>query len=147
VYRNVHVVQYKKWQSKKQPNPSDFLLRPGESGLSVNWERYCSSNEIFIKLGLIKNKAGSAYLNPKEFKAIIIKVKDIRSIELLSGQFVNVVHKPEVDNRAHAEIQCELNDEEVRLKLCEIVEGYENPLIIPDMDIIEPALQQRRETL
>ena len=143
IFRNVHVMQSRKWHNTKTPNTSDFALRPDERGLSVNWDKYCTTNDIFIMIGLRKTKSGKDYQNPSDYKLIKLNVGDVRKISLLITEIIDVLHRPELNNKAHSEICCE-DEDEIRLKLCELVESYEDPIIKPDIPMLIVELEKRR---
>ena len=145
VYRNVPLFFYQKWSSKRRPNESDFMLREGESGLSVNWNKYCTPEENFVLIGLKKSAKSGKYLDPKTFRAIILNVGDVRSLNLTSNEPINIIHKPLKEptiNIAHAEILCE-DEDEFRLKLCELIESYPDPFLKPDFNKVIEELKKR----
>jgi len=154
VFRNIHVIQYKKWQPQGiRPNESDFSHRyingEREDGLSVNWEKYCSIETAFILLGLQKRKDGVSYIDPKEFKLIKLNVGDIRELDILSDSDILVIHDPIEDNIGHSLI-CfdEYIEDQVRLKLCELVESYTNRIEYPtDFSIILKEIEKRKKQM
>lgn len=143
VFRNVHCAQYNKWIAKRIPNESDFSLKPNEDGLSVNWQHYCNINEVFILLGTQKNKK-QEFRNPKEFKVIKFNVGDLRNLNLLIDNYIDVKHDPQVENYAHS-LVCYRDDEEVRLKLCDMVSSLDPPLLSINFDDIEDELEVKRK--
>ena len=103
VYRNIHVMQSRKWVNYRRPNETDFSLKSGEEGLSVNWDKYCTLVGIFVLLGLQKLKDGINYRNPRDFKVMKFNVGEIRDIKLVNNEIVDIIHKPELNNKAHAD--------------------------------------------
>ncbi len=110
VFRNVSVGQVNNWaKGKRRPNPADFVLKEEEEGLSVNWDKYFNINDIFVNIGLKKTKKDQTkYLDPKAFRVIKFNVGDLRNIELITNNHVNVIYKlffePPLCNRPHTEI-------------------------------------------
>lgn len=140
VLRNVHFAQYKRWNAKRIPTESDFTLRPNEDGLSVNWEKYCSLNSAFLLLGVQKDKNDN-FRNPSDFKILRLNVGQIR--RLVSDDSVDVKHNPLAINHAHS-LVCYEDEEEIRLKLCDLVATVENPLLTIDFKEIEGTLEAVR---
>lgn len=144
IFRNIHCASYKKWSPKRRPNEADF--RFDKDGMSVTWEKYCTLTELFIIIGLQKNKSGQ-YRNPKEFKVIKFNVKQLRNLILSTGETLKVIYSPTEENIGHSLVCCpneELLDE-VRLKLCDMVETFEEPLIQPDIEVVNNLLLNKRE--
>ena len=143
VFRNVTIIQFKQWKND-QPNPSDFMLREGETGLSVNWDKYCTIDEVVYGIGMSLTKKRTQYQDPRTYKIIKFGVADIRLIKLMEdGESLDVIHCPD-DNRpkpldiAHSEIRLVVDDE-VRLKLSELVKSYDPPVVEIDLN---PILQK-----
>ncbi len=141
VFRNIHCAQHKKWKAKRTPNESDFSLRPGEDGLSVNWDKYCSLAHAFILVGIQKDR-NLQFRNPAEFKIIKLNIGEVRNLSTL-GMEVDVRHDPLQDNKAHSLI-CYEDAEEIRLKLCDLVSNTEQPLLTIDFELINNQLEERR---
>lgn len=118
IFRNIHCASYKKWFPKRRPNEADF--RFDKDGMSVTWEKYCTLTELFIILGLQKNKSGQ-YRNPKGFKVIKFNVKELRNLVLSTGETLDVMYAPTKENIGHSLVCCPSDElvDEVRLKLCE----------------------------
>jgi hypothetical protein len=147
VYRNVPTIHIGRWVSSRQPKESDFTLREGEIGLSVNWDKYCTLNEAFVKIGLERTPKNPAiYRNPKDFKVIKINVGDLRKIKLLSEVPVTVIHDPidiPVANRSHSLI-CSEDQDEFRLKLCDLISSFEDIFENPNFEEVDAELVIRR---
>lgn len=145
VYRNIHFSQLKKYKPKRRPNETDFI--PGEDGLSVNWDKYCTIDYAFILIGLHKKNNGN-YLKPNEFQIIRFNVGELRDIKLVDDKRIDdVVHDPQIENKSHS-LVCFNDDEEIRLKMCDIVEAdYDNRVLKPDSfpKIDEKLLKLREE--
>ena len=146
VFRNIHFSQYKKWtDSKRRPDESDFILRidpatgQKETGLSVKWDKYCTVHSIFVNKGLGKTRNGKD-VNPKDFKVVKLNVGDIRNIKLLTDEKIDVIHKPEPNNDSHSEICCE-DEDEIRLKLCDLVQSYQNAVLVPNFDEVNTEIE------
>ena len=120
VLRQVPVIQTGP-SGRRVPNETAFKLRPGENGLSVNWEKYLDVKGNYILLGLTFNK-NNTFIDYTAFKIFRLEVGYIRSV---SG-VTDVLHDPvfrgdpapvgQPNNRAHSLIICD-DDEEVRTKL------------------------------
>ena len=119
VYRNVHRMKFKDWETPRTPNEADFSLRENETYLSSNWNKYCTELDIFIMLGLQKTPKGN-WRDFMEFKSIKLSVGKLRGMQLTEPNAVLVNHKPEDDNHSHSAIITE-DDVEFRLKLCDLV--------------------------
>lgn len=129
VYRQVltfsHLLNGK--SPRRFPNETQFELRDGEIGLSVNWDKYITVQDNFILLGLTHNKLGEylEYTSFKIFKFPVVFPKKIEGIK-------DVLHKPIFNgnpaplglpnNQSHSEIVYE-NDEEIWLKLSDYCES------------------------
>jgi hypothetical protein len=108
---------------RRVPNETAFKLRPGENGLSVNWEKYLDIKHNYILLGITFNKINT-FIDYTAFKIFRLEVGYIRSI---SG-VTDVLHDPvfrgdpspvgQPNNQAHSLIICN-DDEEVRIKLAD----------------------------
>jgi hypothetical protein len=142
VFRDIHFTVFKKWsENKRKPNEADFI--PDPDGLSVNWETYCTPEERFVIIGTSK-KANGDYKNHKEFKAIRFNVGLIRSITTIEGDNIDVIHDPQEDNYSHSLIYYSEDDEEIRVKLCDIVhENYDSMVLKPsDFPSIEKQIEK-----
>lgn len=139
VLRNVHCAQYKKWKARRIPKETEFSLRIGEDGLSVIWEERCNLTRLFIIIGYSKNRKNTAFLNPEEFKVIRFNVGYLRNLTQSTDNKVDVIYNPRPENDAHSLVLYS-DDEEIRIKLCELVEGQEAPLISIDYQIIQEEL-------
>jgi hypothetical protein len=147
VFRNIHFISYKKWEPKRRPNETDFVF--DEDGMSVTWETKCDIVELFVILGMSKSRKGN-FLNPKEFKVIKLNVGDLRTLELSNDYKLDVHHSPTPENIGHASVVCQnFSDEiitEIRLKLCDMVEKFEQTLHEPDYSEVQKILHTRKET-
>lgn len=136
ILKRVNVAEIKnRWSSKRRPSEVDFMHRiidgEREDGISTQWEKYCSLTELFIRVGVQKNRKDE-YMNPKHFKAIKLNVGDIRALEVLID--VDVIHSPlSPDDYGHSLICFEEDgSDEVRLKLCDLVENHPGNLYYPE---------------
>ncbi len=142
VYRNISFFQWKKHKPKNRPNEADFV--PDSDGLSVNWDRYCSLTQAAVLLGLNKNAKGN-FINPRDFRIIKFNVGELRKITLSDGDGIkDVIHDPLLNNYSHSLI-CFDDDEEIRLKICDLVEAqYVDLVLTPNYEEVEAILEQER---
>ena len=142
VFRNTPLFQFKQWsENKRRPNEADFI--PDLDGLSVNWEKYCTLEEVFILIGLSKNRSGN-YLDQRNFKTIQFNVGVLRSLTRLEGDPIDVIHDPKENNYSHSLVCYSEDEEEIRVKLCELVhQNYESMVMKPaDFSSIEKQIEK-----
>lgn len=109
-------------KNRRFPNESHFELREGETGLSVNWDKYMDVEKNYLLLSLTKSPKSGNFLDHSMFKIFKYPVRLFRSISKINS----VKHVPifngdpsEVglpNNRAHSEV-CYENDIEICVKL------------------------------
>lgn len=145
VFRQVPVMHLTKISKKKRiPNEANF--KPDPDGLSVNWEKYCSSNRCYQLLGLTHNRKGE-FINITSFKLIKLNVGDIRDINGIN----DIIHDPtpyrgvgKPQNDGHALIKYN-DDAEIRLKLAD----YASDKLVekPDFAQLENEIAQLKKRL
>ncbi|QXP56214.1 hypothetical protein H0I25_00020 [Cellulophaga sp. HaHa_2_95] len=147
VYRQTTPRQRSGTKKRKFPNESHFELRHGESGLSVNWDKYITIEENFILIAITKSSKGN-YLDHSIFRIFKYPVSLFRSIDLIE----DVIHKPEFhgnphpkgkpNNQSHSEVIYE-NDIEIFVKLCSYCdEEYENAYCDFDLNSINDKVSE-----
>jgi hypothetical protein len=85
-------------------NPGLIRLRPGEHGMSVDWNKYSTPEET-------RNRAKV----PADNGVVSFPVGGVRKIP-----FQEVLHAPIPQNQAHAEIIGDKKDPEIRLRFMQI---------------------------
>jgi hypothetical protein len=145
VFRNIRYSSWSKKPNKRRPIEADFILDDGEDGLSVNWDKYCDLEKCFILIGLIRTQRG--FLPIGDWKVIRFNVGALRGIALSDEKKVeDVVYDPKPKNNSHSLVLYE-NDEEIRVKLCEIVERDYDKMVhkCPDYNKVQEKLETLRE--
>jgi hypothetical protein len=121
--RHVPVLQTLKDTEKRRfPTEAHFVLKDGEDGLSVNWDKYSSPERGLIVVGLMKGING-------EFRKIdaLLNFQIPSHICIASGINVQIEHKPlfhdnpsevgQPNNKAHAEVLYTNEDLDVMVNL------------------------------
>ncbi len=86
--------------------PGVFRLKEGENGMSVDWEKYATPEDTWMRAR-----------DPNANGVISLNVGKVRSIP---EQIV--YHAPVAGNRAHSEIAGKKNDTEIRAKYKDLAE-------------------------
>lgn len=154
VYRQAHASILSKMPSdKKKRFPNEAHFKPDSDGLSVNWSRYLSPEEVYHLIGLSFKLGTTDFKDYKAFKIFKLPVEIIRSIEGIE----DVVHTPVLNgnpapigspnNYAHASIIYQ-DDEEIRLKLSDYCQFlYDDSYIPIDIPLLEIEINELRGRL
>ena len=148
VFRNVHFTQ----RTGRIPNEAAFKLRQGETGLSVNWDKYIDVKGCYILIGLSYSNSNK-FNDYTAFKIFKLQVEYIRSIDGIN----DVIHMPvfngapppigKPNNQAHSEILC-IDDEEVRVKLADYCHNnYANSLCDFKVTSLEEEIKALKQRL
>ncbi|MES1181654.1 MAG: hypothetical protein ABUL44_02555 [Flavobacterium sp.] len=140
-------IRYSGWSKQNKKRPQEACFSPIPDGLSVNWEKHCELENVFVILGSSKNIGNGKYKDFREFKAIKFKVAEIRNIQLLEPFEIDVIHDPQPDNYSHSLVRYDENSEEIRIKLADIVEAQYDLIVFKptDHDSIETKIQEIRK--
>jgi hypothetical protein len=91
IYMRVHKNEMK----NGKPLPFTFRIRPGHTGMSVDWDKYATPEETQLRAK-----------NPADNAVIAMLVGDVRQIPEHE-----VLHQPISSNRAHSEVMGEKTTE------------------------------------
>ena len=138
---------------RRFPNETHFELRPGEKGLSTNWDKHISLGQNFILIGLTHNPNTGKFLNHTMFQIFRYPVSFLMSIEGIE----NVKHQPvfhdnpapvgKPNNKSHSEVIYE-NDEEIWLKLSDFCnDNYDEAFCDFKANSVNDEIEELRELL
>ena len=144
VFRSIRYSDWSK-QNKKRPKEASFSSFP--DGLSVNWEKHCDLENVFVILGSSKNIANGRYKDFREFRAIKLNVGEIKSLPLVEPSPIDVVHNPQPDNYSHSLVCYDEHNDEIRVKLADIVEAQYDLIVFspPNHAEIQAKIEEIRK--
>lgn len=121
LYRNSHETHL---NSDKTPKASAFSP---DNGMSTDWNKYTSSDECIVRVGLTKKPNGD-FKNPELFCLFSLQVSEIKEIEGVSSiDFTPILNDPPIlgkpSNPSHSDVW--FMDEELRLKFVDIAKPIE----------------------
>jgi hypothetical protein len=151
VYRQVHYNELDK-DNRRYPKASHFKLKEGEADLSVNWDQWICSDEVYHIIGLSHN-ARSEFKDIRKFKIFKISVDYLRK---LSG-IEKVSHSPKYNgnpapigkpnNYSHSSVFYP-DDEEIRKKLSNYCNDNDPGLASSvNYSVLEKIIDQLKERL
>lgn len=140
-------IRYSGWSKQNKKRPQEACFSPIPDGLSVNWEKYCDLENVFVILGSSKNIGNGKYKEFREFRAIKFKVEEIRNMQLLEPFEIDVIHNPQPDNYSHSLVCYDENSEEIRIKLADIVEAQYDLIVFspPNHASIQAKVEEIRK--
>ncbi|MBV9576522.1 MAG: hypothetical protein JO149_07850 [Gammaproteobacteria bacterium] len=109
---------------RRKPSESNFSVKEGEDGLSVNWNKYSTPISSLIRVGKTYKHGKTQFKNPNDFYVYKLKVEYVRSIKKIKEIQHNplfyatppIIGKP--NNKAHTLVKWEyIDDLEIRVKL------------------------------
>jgi hypothetical protein len=140
-------IRYSGWSKQNKKRPQEACFSPVPDGLSVNWEKHCDLQNVFVILGASKNIGNGKYKDFREFRAIKFQVSEIKNIELLEPSDIDVVHNPQPGNYSHSLVCYDENNEEIRIKLADIVEAKYDLIVFspPNPPTIQEKIEEFRK--
>jgi hypothetical protein len=145
VYRNI---RFSSWSKQNKRRPQEACFSPVPDGLSVNWEHHCTLEEVFVIIGTAKNVVTGRYKDFREFRAIKFEVGEVKNLELVEPANIDVIHNPQPDNYSHSLVCYDEHNEEIRVKLSDIVEAKYDLIVFspPNQAAIQTQIEERRKT-
>lgn len=125
VYRQVHKNFMKK--NSNLPSAKEFRKKADEEGISVNWDKYVSPQEVLQIIGKTYKKGSEDFKDPGNYHLFQLNVGEVRAIESVKDVLHDPIwNDPELvgnpNNFAHSLIILEEeNDTEFRLKIAEML--------------------------
>lgn len=121
LYRNYH----KQFCKNGVVSPGAFAFA---GGMSVDWDRYTSSDDCIVRVGLTYKTGKTEFKNHADFELLSLNVKDIKGIKGVSSiKFSPIpIEEEEIGkpyNISHSDVW--FVDPELRLKFADIAEKIE----------------------
>ncbi|MEX2411971.1 MAG: hypothetical protein WD607_11515 [Candidatus Paceibacterota bacterium] len=123
LFRHVHKTNMDK-RNRRIPSESNFSIKKGDEGLSVDWDKYTTPGKIFARISNTYKFGKTEFKDHKDFyiykldTRFVRNIPDVRKIShdpLFNGDPASIGNP---NNRAHSLVLFDLhNDPEVRTKL------------------------------
>ncbi len=100
-----------KTEGRRCPNESHFILKEGEEGLSVNWDKYITLKGNFILQALTYKHNQQVYCEYTGYIIFSFPIKELRRMEGIKDVFHRPVYNGNPanagspNNRSHSEIE------------------------------------------